>query len=207
MIIKVCGINDGDNFREISQCNIDMIGLNFYSKSKRYVNTAPINFANEHGTIKRVGVFVDEDMEFVKHRIKEYSLDMIQLHGNETAEYVKDLSGETNVIKVFHIDAAFNFSDCEFYDSCSYYLFDTSSAAYGGTGKKFDWSLIESYKAKTPFILAGGISPDDLEMISQIRHPRFSGIDINSKFEIEPGIKNVELVKHFAHAIKLKDSE
>ena len=207
MIIKVCGINNGDNFKEICNCNIDMIGLNFYSKSKRYVEAAPFTFPIANDAVKRVGVFVNESIESVKERVIEYKLDMVQLHGNETAQYAQDIADIAKVIKVFHVDADFDFTDCESYDSCSYFLFDTSSAEYGGTGKKFDWSLIKSYKAKTPFILAGGISPDDLEMISQIRHPRFSGIDINSKFEIEPGIKNVELVKHFAHAIKLKDSE
>lgn len=204
MLIKVCGIADTELLHRIDEMHIDFMGFIFYPKSKRHVegklSAEQIQPIPE--SIKKVGVFVNEDIETIFQISKHYSLDFVQLHGNEDASFVGNISKEIPVIKAFRIDETFSFEETlPFESSCTYFLFDTRDKLYGGTGKKFDWQLLKKYNGKTPFLLSGGIYPDDAARINQINHPKFTGIDINSGFEKEPGIKNIGQIKKFLNQI------
>ncbi len=148
--------------------------------------------------IKKVGVFVNEEIENIINIANHYHLDFIQLHGDEDISFVNQLSKKIQIIKAFRIDKNFEFEKLTPYESdCTYFLFDTKAQQYGGTGKKFNWELLQNYKGNTPFLLSGGITPNDIQQIKEFNHPMFMGIDINSGFEIEPGIKDINQIKIF----------
>lgn len=194
MIIKVCGLKDKENILAISNLNIDMVGYNFYPQSPRFVEQDLPSLPNH---IKKAGVFVNADIETIAEKVKRYKLDFVQLHGNETLEFTKMVHTITPVIKVFGIGDSFDFKLIDEYQFCEYLLFDTASKNYGGSGKKFNWEIIDKLNIKTPFLLSGGIGPDDIAIIKNVSHPYFVGIDINSKFELMPGIKSFDLLKTF----------
>jgi phosphoribosylanthranilate isomerase len=204
MLIKVCGIANSEFLHRIDEMHIDFMGFIFYPKSKRYVESKLMaeQIQTIPKSIKKIGVFVNEDIKNVLQTTKRYALDFVQLHGDEDVSFVKNLSGEIPVIKAFRVDENFDFDETRLFENiCTYFLFDTKDKLYGGTGKKFDWQLLERYKGTTIFLLSGGISPDDASRINQISHPKFAGIDINSGFETEPGIKNIDQIKNFINQI------
>jgi phosphoribosylanthranilate isomerase len=198
MIIKICGMGDTVRMHQLAKLPVDMLGYIFYPKSPRYVvgKIDPAEMAKLPDNIHRVGVFVNAESEEIHEIAERYFLTAIQLHGNESPELCKELKAEGyTILKAFNISKE---NDYEAYSPhCDYFLFDTPSAQHGGTGQKFDWALLENYKGTTPFLLSGGIGPDDAEEVQKINHPQFAGIDINSKFEVEPGIKDVTLIKNF----------
>jgi phosphoribosylanthranilate isomerase len=198
MLIKICGMGDTVRMHQLATLPVDMLGFIFYPKSPRYVvgKIDPAEIAKLPQHIERVGVFVNTNEDEINEMAESYYLTAIQLHGNESAELCRKLNNEGyHILKAFNI---YNENDYEAYTPyCKYFLFDTPSPQHGGTGKKFDWALLENYKGTTPFLLSGGIGPDDAEALKQIAHQQFAGIDINSKFEVEPGIKDVELIKEF----------
>ena len=199
MKIKVCGMRDAENIREVENLGIDMMGFIFWPKSKRYVSEKP-----EHLPIscKRVGVFVDESIDKVRHIADEYAIDIIQLHGSESPEYAQELR-EWKVIKAFNIATKEDLEVTRPYEGIvDYFLFDTKGQSVGGNGEKFDWSVIDAYDGKTPFLLSGGIGPDDAERVNMFHHPMCIGIDLNSRFEISPGLKDVKKLKCFIEKIK-----
>ena len=178
----------------------DFIGFIFYPKSKRYVVNEKIsNFISEIQSAKKVGVFVNEKGKNILKYVREYKLDYIQLHGDETPEYCRFFYNEGfKIIKAFQVNENFDFSQCEAYQNvCDYFLFDTKSEKYGGSGKQFNWELLENYKADNPYFLSGGISTNDVESIKKIKDNRLAVIDINSKFENKNGLKNIEEIKLF----------
>lgn len=190
MIVKVCGIIDIDQFKWLEQHDIDMIGLNFYQKSKRYINDESL--IEKSAQSRKVGVFVNATYDEIKVRCNEFSLNMAQLHGNETAEFCSRIAMEIPVIKAFGIDPDFNFNKLESYlDSTTFFLFDTKSTGYGGSGRKFDWNKLSEYKFDKPFILSGGITIDDIPEILKLDLGALAGIDVNSGFEQSPGIKDL----------------
>lgn len=190
MIVKVCGVVDIDQFEWLEQQNIDMIGLNFYKQSARFINDNSL--VEKSFKVKKVGVFVNATFEEVKARCNEFNLDMVQLHGNEGAELSNRIAMEIPVIKAFGIDPNFNFNDLEPYlDSTTYFLFDTKSSGYGGSGRKFNWDKLSEYKFNKPFILSGGISLDDIPEIWNLKFDALAGIDVNSGFEQKPGVKDL----------------
>lgn len=200
VIIKVCGMRDGQNIREVEQLGADWIGLIFWPKSKRYVSERPVYLPEK---AKRVGVFVDADLEEVRRLAQDYALDILQLHGSESPEYARQLR-ERTVIKAFNIATKEDFRQTEPYEgSVDYFLFDTKGKAVGGNGEKFDWSVLASYEGTTPFLLSGGIGPDDAEAVKAFHHPRCIGIDLNSKFELSPALKNVNQLREFIKKIRL----
>ena len=200
VIIKVCGMRDGQNIREVEQLGADWIGLIFWPKSKRYVSERPAYLPEK---AKRVGVFVDADLEEVRRLAQDYALDILQLHGSESPEYARQLR-ERTVIKAFNIATKEDFRQTEPYEGCvDYFLFDTKGKAVGGNGEKFDWSVLASYEGTTPFLLSGGIGPDDAEAVKAFHHPRCIGIDLNSRFELEPALKNVNQLREFIKKIRL----
>ena len=200
MIIKVCGMREADNIREVERLGIDLMGLIFWPKSSRYVSEKP-----DYLPIycKRVGVFVDENIEQVKRTADEYQLDMIQLHGHEHPDYIRQLSG-WKVIKAFNIATAADFALTEAYEGVAdIFLFDTKGKSVGGNGEKFDWSVLSAYQGETPFLLSGGIGPNDVARVRAFHHPKCIGIDLNSRFELSPGLKDINKLQEFIIALNI----
>jgi len=198
----------GDTVRmhQLAILPVDMLGFIFYPKSPRYVvgKIEPDEIAKLPDYIQKVGVFVNAPKEEILKMASTYHLTTLQLHGSESPDLCRELKAEGFIIlKAFNINKQ---NEYETYaPHCDYFLFDTPSAQHGGTGQKFDWSLLENYKGTTPFLLSGGIGPDDAETVKQITHSKFAGIDINSKFEIEPGIKNMRFIEIFIAEINHKE--
>ena len=187
-------MRDAENIHEVEALGIDLIGFIFWSKSSRYVSEKPDYLPTK---CKRVGVFVDENIEVVKKIAQDYALDYIQLHGNETPDYCALLKGH-KLIKAFNIATAEDFEQTKPYEGLvNYFLFDTKGKSVGGNGTKFDWSVLDDYHGTTPFILSGGIGPDDAARIRSFHHPQLAGIDLNSKFEDAPALKNIQKLKTF----------
>ena len=159
---------------------------------------------NSDFDLKKVGVFVNPEMIDVLDAIDEYGLDVVQLHGNESAEMCDDLSGEVEVIKAFSVDAKSNIDEmiAEYDAVCDYYLFDTAGKDPGGNGEKFDWKILTKAKIEKPFFISGGISVDDIAALKKFKHPDFFGVDVNSRFEKEPGVKDMALVLQFKQGLK-----
>ena len=187
-------MRDAENIREVEALGIDMMGFIFYPKSSRYVSEQPAYLPQK---CKRVGVFVNEDVENIKKIADNYALDFIQLHGHESIEDVQKLQ-DRKVIKAFNIATKEDLdATVPYVGLVDYFLFDTKGPSVGGNGEKFDWSILDAYNGDTPFLLSGGIGPDDAERIKTFRHPKCIGIDLNSRFEIEPGIKDIVKLKTF----------
>ena len=194
-----------DNISELLKLDIDFMGFIFYPKSKRYVvNEGIADFISEINTVKKVGVFVNEKGENILKYARQYKLDYIQLHGDETPEICRFFYNEGfKIIKAFQVNENFNFNICDAYnDMCDYFLFDTKSTQYGGSGQQFDWSLLEEYQNEKPYFLSGGISINDADKIKKISDKRLAVIDINSRFENKNGLKNIEEIAEFINKIK-----
>jgi phosphoribosylanthranilate isomerase len=195
-------MREAENIREVEALGIDLMGFIFWPKSSRYVSERPAYLPTN---CKRVGVFVDEDIETVKRIADDYALDYIQLHGHELADYCAQLRG-FKLIKAFNIATTEDFKQTEPYTGIvDYFLFDTKGKSVGGNGEKFDWSVLSAYDDNTPFLLSGGIGPDDAEVLTSHFSPLTSkkcvGIDLNSRFEIAPGLKDINKLKDFLNAL------
>jgi phosphoribosylanthranilate isomerase len=202
-IIKICGLKDPENILRIIQLNPDWIGLIFYPGSPRFVSDIEIlRFLNNlTGKPLITAVFVNPDIAEVDHVTSGLRIDMIQFHGTETpATCQKFRDAGFLVMKAFAIQKDFDFTQTEKYqEKADYFLFDTPGPKHGGTGEQFSWELLSNYHGKTPFLLSGGISPDTVAIPD---HPHLAGLDLNSRFEISPGIKNIELLKKFINKIR-----
>ena len=204
--IKVCGMCQLSNIGELVKLDPDYIGFIFYPKSKRFIGEKiPEQFHSIiPASIQKAGVFVNEPFDLLIDKVRQSKLDIVQLHGAELPDYclkVKDLN--IPVIKAFGIFNDFDFATVNPYEKgCDYFLFDTASDLRGGTGLKFNWEKHSEYKGDTPFFLSGGIQPDDIEPILDLRHPVFHAVDINSGFEIKPGIKDIQKLKGFIDGIR-----
>lgn len=205
-LIKICGLKYPDNIRQIVALQPDMIGLIFYPKSQRYVNN-PKDIAKLYipPSIKKIGVFVNETKETILQKVKMYQLQGVQLHGDESPALCLALKQQKLlVLKALSILSVDDIKKSALYEGfVDYFLFDTKTQGYGGSGEKFDWEIINAYRGLTPFILSGGISPEDAETILSLKHARLAGIDLNSRFETSPGVKNVVLLKEFLQKIKV----
>lgn len=202
MKLKVCGMKLENNISEISKLNPDFMGFIFWPKSKRFFNEKSIQISNK---INKVGVFVNQDYDFIIDKINNFKLDFIQLHGEEDYQFCKKIKTRCKVIKVFNIGSDFDFEILSSFESvCDYFLFDTKGDSYGGNGIKFDWKLLKKYPSKKPFLLSGGIDITDFTEILKIKELKIPliGIDINSKFEFEPGLKNIKKVKELLKKMK-----
>lgn len=212
MKLKICGMRDSANIVEVADLLPDYMGFIFYPQSPRFVG-ADFHMPEMPISIKKVGVFVNEEQETILEIVHKYKLDLVQLHGTESTEFCKALNKALSkisenryrnirLIKAFGVDNNMDFSILEQYSLfCDYFLFDTKTANYGGSGMKFDWTILERYKEQKPFFLCGGI---DLESVVGIKHQlvnkyNIHAIDVNSKFEISPGLKDwnkLYLLKH-----------
>ncbi len=205
MKIKICGMKFPENIKAVAAFKPDFLGFIFYPKSPRYADVLDVEVLNAlPKTIKKIGVFVNENLENILTFCVKYQLDGVQLHGTELVEMCRELKNAGYiVIKAFPIADAYNFAPTKNYEgACDYYLFDTKTDAFGGSGLKFNWEILDEYSGETPFLLSGGIAFDDAEAILKIEHPRFAGIDLNSKFEVKPGLKNVSLLNGFLTEIR-----
>ena len=210
-LIKVCGMREAENIREVEALGIDMMGFIFWPKSKRYVSEKPAYLPTK---CKRVGVFVDEDIEQVKRIAEDFALDFIQLHGSESPELISHLSPLTShlsIIKAFNIATAEDLETTKSYEGIvDYFLFDTKATLPGGSGQQFDWSILDAYHGVTPFLLSGGIGPDDAERVKaflasrslSLSKGKCAGIDLNSRFEMAPGLKDANKLKEFLEKIQ-----
>lgn len=226
MLIKVCGMREAENIREVAALGIDLMGFIFYPKSPRFVqmisSQAGIipDYSEERlkqavhpddvqplaEKVKRVGVFVDEMPQSIVTRVYNYRLDYVQLHGSELPvmidnlrrTLVPDIAPGIKIIKALSIRSCDDVARYRDYEGhVDLFLFDTQCPTVGGSGQQFDWSVLEAYDGSTPFLLSGGIGPDDVDRIRAFRHPQFAGIDLNSRFETAPGVKDVAKLKAF----------
>ncbi len=209
MNIKVCGITEMKQLQQLDGLDIDYAGLIFYKESPRFIGSkiSGADLKQADLDIKKVGVFVNPELNEVLDAIDEYGLDAIQLHGNETPEMCDDLSTEVEVIKAFLINETLDIDKVVApYDAvCDYYLFDSkppTKETFGGTGNQFDWSILLKAKIEKPFFLSGGIRPDDGAKLKTFKHPDLFGVDLNSKFEVSPGVKDMKLVLQFRQSLK-----
>jgi phosphoribosylanthranilate isomerase len=219
--LKVCGMKYQDNIEQVAALQPDYLGFIFYDKSARYFDSE--NIPELPKSIKKVGVFVDEDIAIVMEKINTHNLQAVQLHGKETPEYCDvlkkrhaelvsashhenlkqvQIDGKLEIIKVFSIKETFNFEVLKAYEPfCDYFLFDTKGELPGGNGYAFDWNVLNNYPSTKPFFLSGGIGLNEVEKIKEFKQNTASkycfAIDVNSKFEMEPGLKNIELLKEF----------
>ena len=200
-MIKVCGMTDADNIRDVEVLGVDMIGFIFYPKSPRYLYQIPRYLPT---LAKRVGVFVNETKENILMYVDRFGLNYVQLHGDESPEYCRTLHSQgIRIIKAFSIARRKDFENTEAYEkSCDYFLFDTKCEQHGGSGNQFDWSMLNSYKGKKPFLLSGGIHPYSPPTLKELRHPQLAGFDLNSRFETKPGLKDVERLRHFLEELR-----
>ncbi len=217
MRIKICGLRQTENIKSLLPLQPDYLGFIFFEKSKRYAESVleggfakSLRFSKSKQYIPiKTGVFVNQDVNTIKLIIEKYGLSAVQLHGDESVEFCRELRGvnlgddfklppKLQVIKVFSVHDDFDFSITKEYEPvCDLFLFDTKGKERGGNGVAFNWDILNKYKGEKPFFLSGGISPGDAAEIKKINHPKLYGVDINSRFEIEPGLKDVEAVEKF----------
>ena len=231
MIVKVCGMREADNLRQVGELDVDWIGMVFWPESPRFVKQrrARGGFYPDYSPLatkiselgglpalaavenkpRRVGVFVDDMPQSIVTRVYNFYLDMVQLHGEESPVMIQNLQRTlvdirpVKVIKTIKVESPEDFAKCKQYEGLvDYFLFHNKCQQEGGSGEKFDWNLLDAYDGNVPFLISGGIGIEDVERIKAISHPKFVGVDINSKFEIEPGLKDVQAVKLFIEKIK-----
>ncbi len=206
--LKVCGMTDKENISEVAALQPDFLGFIFYKESSRFFDGVIPPLPE---SIKKVGVFVDERVEVISDKIDKHTISVIQLHGHETPEICRLLKTTgADIVKVFSIKDTFDFSILKAYeDVCDYFLFDTKGKLPGGNGYAFNWELLKDYPSTKPYFLSGGIGMDDIESIKDfLQKPESQhcyAIDVNSKFEIEPGLKDVQQLKEFKTKLILSD--
>lgn len=206
--LKVCGMKSPENMMEISDLGPKYMGFIFYEKSSRFFKG---NLPELSSDLKKVGVFVNSDIDDIKNKVLNYQLNAIQLHGTESAEFclklAKSLPDTIQLIKVFSIKNSFDFSILEDFEAvCDYFLFDTKGELPGGNGETFDWTVLNNYPSKKPFFLSGGIGLESIEKLKKFLASPVAkychAIDVNSKFEIKPGLKNKEDIRTFNETIQ-----
>lgn len=204
MLIKVCGMRSASNILEVERLGIDMMGFIFYDKSPRYVARKPEYLPS---SCSRVGVFVNSTLADTVYHVHDFGLDYVQLHGNESLEYARTLRRElpcgVRMIRAVQVRSREDASDASLWDgTADLLLFETPSGQYGGTGTPFDWEMLHGYAGRTPFLIAGGIAPGNAAKAKAFSHPSFLGVDLNSKFESEPGLKDVAVLQKFIDKLK-----
>ena len=198
-------MRDVDNIRALEKLDIDWMGFIFYSGSPRYVPDVDEYCAAIQSCAKiRVGVFVNDQPMEILWRVVKYKLNYVQLHGDETPKFCCRLRDTgCSIIKAFSVSPDMDFQHTSAYEPfVDYFLFDTKDAERGGTGKRFDWSVLQAYQGNTPFLLSGGIAPEHIEDLLELRHPLMTGIDLNSRFELSPALKDIEKIEQFTGILR-----
>ncbi|MFD2244991.1 phosphoribosylanthranilate isomerase [Pontibacter ruber] len=209
MKVKVCGMREPDNLKQIAALQPDYMGFIFYEGSKRYCEgiITPELLDELPASIKKVGVFVNESTEVILGTARKYKLDVVQLHGRETPRQCKELQeAGLEVIKAFSVDDSFVFENVLLYERyCDFFLFDTRGNNYGGNGTVFDWEILKGYLSDKPYFLSGGLNLENLKSREFKKiWPKPFALDVNSGFELEPGLKDVKKVKELINYIKEK---
>ena len=211
MKLKVCGTTQVQQLKQLDELGVDYAGLIFYDRSVRYVlnKLKSKDVQQIHLSLKKVGVFVNASQEDIETQIELYGLDVVQLHGDETPAFCSHISNKVTVIKAFRItqknEQNIDWMVKPYEECCDYYLFDTDRAgAYGGTGEKFDWEILQHNKINKPFFLSGGIGIKDIEKIKAFTHPFFYAIDVNSKVEVADGIKDINAITELVDELVIK---
>jgi phosphoribosylanthranilate isomerase len=204
--LKICGMREPGNIAGVVDLQPDYMGFIFYQGSKRYVAELPKTVLEQiPKDIKATGVFVDEEIDELIRLAKTYKLAALQLHGSEIPDYcraIKQALSGVEVIKAFGVDKDFSFSILDSYNEVvDYFLFDTQTEGHGGSGKVFDWTLLDSYTGNKPYFLSGGIGLEQAESLKHIDDERLYAVDINSRFELEPGLKDLERLKEFKNIL------
>ncbi|MBR4214659.1 MAG: phosphoribosylanthranilate isomerase [Bacteroidales bacterium] len=202
MLIKICGLRD--NFSDVAALNPDFAGLIFYPKSPRFVESIhDERLKPKLAGVKKVGVFVNADTNYILCKVSEYHLDLVQLHGNESSDFCAEIRRIVPVVKAFGISSESDLQTADEYSQyVDYLLFDTKTKGYGGSGVKFDWQILHNAGIKQKFLLSGGISLDDLEDIKALRINNLVGVDLNSRFEDAPGLKNIEKLQQALNILR-----
>ena len=223
--IKVCGMRDGENIRQVAELGVDYIGMIFWEKSPRYVTMIPTHAGiipdrsslselssdlpspfTRHPSPKRVGVFVDEMPQNIITRVVNFKLDVVQMHGHESPTVIRNLRATLapdirpgiQFWKAISISSPADLETYKAYEDCvDAFVFDTKCTCIGGSGQQFDWSILEAYDGEKPFLLSGGIGPNDATRVKAFHHPQCIGIDLNSRFEVEPAYKDIKKLKTF----------
>jgi phosphoribosylanthranilate isomerase len=207
MKIKVCGMTDPLNVEEVAGLNPDYLGFILFKGSPRYVDieTAARLSRNIPATVIKTGVLVNETFENAVKTARSGIFDLLQLHGDETVEYCARLSEEIKIMKAFRIADRLPDGIKDYVPFCNLFLFDSATEKFGGSGRKFDHSLLDESSFDKEFMLGGGISGEDHEYLRTLKNEKLSGIDLNSRFEIKPGIKNINLLKEFIEKIRTNE--
>lgn len=204
MLIKVCGMRYGENIRRVSALGIDYMGLVFYPASPRYVSQRPAFVPGTVDGIRLTGVFVDAPAEVIAEKVSEYSLAAVQLHGSETPGFCSLIRKKTGaeVIKALHVADMHDIEKGNIYAGCcDFLLLDTACSGYGGSGRSFDWGLLDCCNLRLPFFLSGGIDVSSAGRIAAIKNRQMAGIDINSRFEKAPGLKDIYLINELLNRL------
>lgn len=207
LIIKVCGMREAENIRQVEQIAPDWMGFICWNGSARFVEDVPEYMPR---SCCRVGVFVNPSPEEVRDNVFRLGLDAVQLHGQESPDFcmkIRKACGEgehpLQLIKAFGIEPTKPFPDTAAYEkACDYFLFDTHCATAGGSGKCFDWKRLQQYRGNRPFLLSGGIGEEHADVLRRLEHPMWAGIDLNSRFEKSPALKDVGKLKGFINLIR-----
>lgn len=208
MLIKVCGMRDAQNIREVEALGVDIMGFIFWPGSPRYVSERPA-YLPEHA--ERAGVFVNAEPEDIVQKVKDYGLQYVQLHGDEDLAYTTRLqkllaaSGTPmpRVIRAIRVASRSKVLKAMMWDGfVDGILFEAPTLGYGGSGETFDWSLLSSYRGRTPFFITGGIGPQSIDALREFEHPAWLGIDLNSRFEKAPAMKDIDLLAPFIQSFR-----
>ncbi|AHM59759.1 phosphoribosylanthranilate isomerase [Flammeovirgaceae bacterium 311] len=210
--VKVCGMKDPENLQAVAALQPDYLGFIFFEKSPRYMphSLQPESLAQLPKHIKKVGVFVNAPAEEVLAQVCRYGLQAVQLHGDESPALCRQLQqAGLEVIKVFRVGEGFSLDQLQPYvEVADYFLFDTQGKQYGGNGRAFNWQLIEGYSLQVPIILSGGVEVTSLEQLAQLQHLPLHALDVNSKFETAPGLKNISALQELLqHPVLLADNK
>ena len=231
LLIKVCGMRDADNIADVAQLDIDLMGFIFWPRSPRYVKmiSSRAGFMPDYSEERlrrasdptasqaaavgpaRVGVFVDEMPQTIVTHVYNYRLQYVQLHGTESPVMIEnlkrtlvpDIVPDIKIIKAISVSCRDDVARADQYDGVAdMLLFDTRCPQVGGSGQQFDWDVLGAYHGHTPFLLSGGIGPGDAHRVRQFSHPMLAGIDVNSRFETEPGRKDMESLRSFVAQVR-----
>lgn len=210
MRIKVCGMTDLQQMHQLGTMGVEFAGMIFYHKSPRFVLKHLNGEMVKRAKLKvyKVGVFVNASYDEILNHVENFGLDMVQLHGDETPRFCEKVSDYIQTIKAFRIgeDENIPWKVKDYYESCDMYLFDTLGAGYGGTGKKFNWEVLKEAAINKPYFLSGGIEPGDAEAVKTFVNEEAAknlfALDVNSKFEVSPGVKDMGLVRSFVEEVR-----
>ena len=211
MKLKVCGITQLEQLKQLDEIGVNYAGLIFYEQSARCIidKLKADDVKNFPFALKKIGVFVNAEEEYILKQVENFGLNIVQLHGDETPVFCSQVSNHITVIKAFRItqtnEQNIDWMIKPYEEYCDYYLFDTNRKnAYGGTGEKFDWKVLNENKINKPFFLSGGIGVNDIEKVKAFEHPFFYCVDVNSRVEIADGIKDINMVREIANELLVK---